>query len=441
MAIVHFVNRPRSQTKAGTLFVLRYTTQDKKTVAEDGIKYVTGVNCNPRTAYTEFQNTKRLHKKNEGRQYYHFVQSFPIGENVTPAEAHEIALRFIDEAELFKGYEVVVATHCDRDHIHSHFVMNSVNMESGKKFHISENDIRNLMKISDSIIEQYGLSICEPKPRGTTKGIGNNEMHTLLKGESWKLELALTIDACMKQAKSKKHFIWLMEQEGYQVKWTAERKNITYTCPNGKKCRDSKLHEEKYLKERMEYEFRIRAQIICGLQARSSSGEQDSGKGRAYGYDNREQLESDNRTQQHDDRMAELDIESARATRQERRDDRSSSTSDQFDEAREREDTRFDQDNGERDARGYAEDGTTGWESEREELFFSAEHQDGNNSFYQEALRDFDSGQLDGIITGAYFVADLQNLIDDDGEIIDCTTRHFAPERKKKEQGHTMGGM
>ena len=440
MAIIHFVNRPRSQNKAGMLFVLRYCMLDKKTTDTDGRKYVTGINCTPQSAYAEFLSTKRLHKNDDGRQYYHFVQSFPIGEDITPSLAHEIALRFATEAEMFKGYEITVSTHCDRQHVHTHFVMNSVNMDSGKKFHINTNDITNLMKFSDSIISEYGLSVLEPKPKQKyTKGIGNGEMHTLQKGQSWKLELAITIDQCMKQAKSKKHFIWLMEQEGYKVKWTDERKNITYTCPNGKKCCDDKLHESKYLKERMEYEFRIRAEILCGLQERSHATEQDGGEGYSYGNDSREQLESDYRTQQYDDRLDELDIDTARGTRQEGRDDWSSAASDQFDEARERQTPRLDQDNGERDARGYAEDGETGWEPEREELFFSAEHQDGNDSFYQEALRDFDSGKLDIVIGGAYLAADIQNLIDDDGEIIDCTTRHYG-ERKKK-QGMSMGGM
>lgn len=440
MAIVHFVNRPRSQNKAGMLFVLRYCMLDKKTIAMDGRKYVTGINCTPQSAYTEFLSTKRLHRKDDGRQYYHFVQSFPIGEDVTPKLAHEIALRFVTEAEMFKGYEITVSTHCDRQHVHSHFVMNSVNMESGKKFHINTNDIENLMKISDNIIAEYGLSVLQPKPKSDlTKGIGNGEMHTLQKGQSWKLELAITIDQCMKQAKSKKHFIWLMEQEGYKVKWTAERKNITYTCPNGKKCCDDKLHESKYLKENMEYEFGLRNQIICGLQTGRNSTEQDCGAGNPYGHSNREQLESDNRTQPVDDRVDELDLTAAGIPGNKKRDDRSSSAADQSNEAGKRKDAFFDKEYGDGDSGEFTVDRETGWESERNDLFFSAECQDGNDRFYEEALRDFDSGKLDGIITGAYLAADIQNLIDDDGEIIDCTTRHFETRKKKDEM--TMGGM
>ena len=110
-----------------------------------------GVNCTPQSAYTEFNNTKRLYDKNDGRLYYHFVQSFSVDENISPQTAHEIALRFAEETQKFNGFEIVVSTHCDRNHIHSHFVMNSVNADTGKKFHISEKEVEMLMKISDNI--------------------------------------------------------------------------------------------------------------------------------------------------------------------------------------------------------------------------------------------------------------------------------------------------
>ena len=77
-----------------------------------------------------------------------------------------------------------------------------------------------------------------------------------------------TIDECMKYAESREQFIILMKSEGYDVHWTDSRKNITYTTPSGKKCRDDKLHEEKYLKERMEKEFEQRAKVIFeGIEA------------------------------------------------------------------------------------------------------------------------------------------------------------------------------
>ncbi|MGN0494523.1 MAG: relaxase/mobilization nuclease domain-containing protein [Acutalibacteraceae bacterium] len=262
MAIIHFINRPKSQTSDGLSFVLRYTMQDKKTVTEDGVKYVSGVNCTPQSAYTEFNNTKKFFGKTEGRQYYHFVQSFSVDEKISPETAHEIALRFAQETEKFKGFEIVVSTHCDRNHIHSHFVMNSVNAETGKKFHITEREIEMLMRVSDNICREYGLSIVNPNPSSKrVKPMSDREYRSAVKGESWKIQLEAVISNAMQTAASKEQFILLMEEEGYQVKWTDTRKNITYTTPDGKLCRDNKLHLQKFLKENMEYEFKIRQEI------------------------------------------------------------------------------------------------------------------------------------------------------------------------------------
>ncbi len=263
MAIIHFINRPKSQNAKGLGFVLRYTMQDAKT-AYEGQKFVTGVNCTPASAATEFQNTKRLFHKTDGRQYYHFIQSFAVDEDISPTTAHEIALRLAEESEKLKGFEMVISTHCDRDHIHSHFVMNSVSTETGKKFHISQSDIEQLMQVSDKLCMEYGLSVLTPATEKKSDSLTDREYRSAVKGQSWKLRLMAVIDDCMARARSKRHFIEMMEAEGYQVKWTAERKSITYTTPTGMRCRDDRLHEEKYLKRRMEDEFRIRAALLAG---------------------------------------------------------------------------------------------------------------------------------------------------------------------------------
>ena len=61
------------------------------------------------------------------------------------------------------------------------------------------------------------------------------EYHTALKGQSWKLRLMNTIDACMKYAADKDAFVSLMASEGYAVRWESGRKYITYTTPDGHK--------------------------------------------------------------------------------------------------------------------------------------------------------------------------------------------------------------
>lgn len=88
------------------------------------------------------------------------------------------------------------------------------------------------------------------------------EYRSAVRGESWKFLLMNTIDLCMKKAKTKDEFIQEMEKRGYQVRWEPTRQAITYTTPKGKKCRDNRLHENKYRKEVMEFEFRIREAIV-----------------------------------------------------------------------------------------------------------------------------------------------------------------------------------
>jgi hypothetical protein len=258
MAIVHFVNYKRgTQSRAAMRGVMLYVMQEKKTAWEDG-PLVSGINCQPQSVYDDFINTKLLYHKDGGVMFYHMVQSFPKGAAVDPRQAHEAARRL---AEYFDGCEVLVCTHVDREHIHSHCVINSVNFETGKKLHMAKEQLQELMRRNDAICQEMGLPVFEPTAQ-QARGMSGAEYHTALKGQSWKLRLMNTIDECMKYAADKDAFVSLMASEGYAVRWESARKYITYTTPDGLKCRDNKLHEEKYCKEAMEREFRIRAELI-----------------------------------------------------------------------------------------------------------------------------------------------------------------------------------
>ena len=258
MAIVHFVNYKRgTQSRAAMRGVMLYVMQEKKT-AWEGAPLVSGINCQPQSVYDDFLNTKLLYHKDGGVMFYHMVQSFPKGTAVDPRQAHEAARRL---AEYFDGCEVLVCTHVDREHIHSHCVINSVNFETGKKLHMAKEQLQELMRRNDAICLEMGLPVFDA-PTQQARGMSGAEYHTALKGQSWKLRLMNTIDECMKYAADKDAFVSLMASEGYTVRWENGRKYITYTTPEGMRCRDSKLHEEKYCKEAMEREFRIRAELI-----------------------------------------------------------------------------------------------------------------------------------------------------------------------------------
>ena len=277
MPIIHFINN-KTQTAGGMKNVLNYVSRKEKTVSEDK-RFVTGVNCSPETALDEMTATKNLYHKPNGRLYYHLVQSFSSGYEIEPELAHKIAVELAEKA--FNKYEVVVATHIDREHIHSHLVMNSVSFEDGKKYHSNKESVEQLMKLSDEICQRYGVHVLDtPKKKMNRDYLSDSEYRSAKRGESFKWELMNVINQVMKQAKSKKQFCYMMKQQGYDVRWEDNRKYITYTCPNKRKCRDNKLHGEKYRMENMEYEFEtrriaadVRQGIVgCGGNSASSVG-------------------------------------------------------------------------------------------------------------------------------------------------------------------------
>ena len=236
--------------------VMRYVSQVSKTLW-DGQRLICGIGCQPETAFDEFLSTKLLHHKDGGVMFYHMVQSFPKGADVDPCTAHEAARRL---AEYFEGCEVLVCTHTDREHIHSHCIINSVNFETGKKVHMADAQIQALRVRNDQICEELGLPKFQRDEQKCSRGMSNAEYYTADRGESWKFELMRVIDECMRCAGSREEFLILLRSEGYDATWTDSRKNITYVTPDGRKCRDSKLHMEKYLKENMEAEFGYRTE-------------------------------------------------------------------------------------------------------------------------------------------------------------------------------------
>ena len=236
--------------------VMRYVSQLSKTLW-DGQQLVSGIDCQPETAFDEFLSTKLLHHKDGGVMFYHMVQSFPKGADIDPCAAHEAARRL---AGYFEGCEVLVCTHTDREHIHSHCIINSVNFETGRKVHMADEQIQELRIRNDQICEELGLPKFQRDSQRQSRGMSNAEYYTASKGESWKFELMRVIDECMRCAGNREEFLVLLRSEGYNATWTDGRKNITYTTPEGRKCRDSKLHIEKYLKENMEAEFGYRTE-------------------------------------------------------------------------------------------------------------------------------------------------------------------------------------
>lgn len=251
----------KPQTKADLKRVLNYITDLEKTNPE----LISGLNCSTRQAYEDMLLTKQLHNKTTGRQFKHYVHSYSVREtNLTPEIAHEISMKLLAH-EKFKDYQILVATHVDKDHIHTHYVINSVNLETGKKWNQSTKDMLSIREYSNELCKEYGLKYSIPplkKVNFKEKSISTGEYRAKEKNQSWKTEAFYAINDCRKTAVSKKDFISKLESLGYKVRWEDSRKNITFTLPNGKKLNSDKLYPPKnFTKEALLKNFAINKQI------------------------------------------------------------------------------------------------------------------------------------------------------------------------------------
>ena len=252
MATVMYIPEHR-QNRYAMRAVINYCMQEYKTFDKQTKRnLIGGVNCDGANSFREFMATKKIYGKDNGFFFYHYAQSFSPKEKITPEQAHEIALEFAEKA--WSGHEVLVTTHCDREHIHSHFVINSVGFESGKKLRQSPSKLKQLRKLSDEICIAHGFSVLQPY-QGGKNSMSSREYRARLRGNSWKEKLANDIDKAMEFSGSKDEFIRNMSILGYHMTWSDERKYLTFHCPNGKSCRDIKLHDDKYLKDNIECEL------------------------------------------------------------------------------------------------------------------------------------------------------------------------------------------
>ena len=191
-----------------------------------------GINCsqNYKEIPKQFYETKEFFNKNGGRLYKHYVQSFAPNE-VKKEDVIEIAKKWAERA--FKGYEVFIAVHNDKKHLHAHFVVNSVSFENGKKLHESKKDLQEKKRINDEICLEYGIeNKFKPKPRGEIITFDNQKYQIIKKGADI-TALAENILENMKISKSKEEFINSMKNSGYQVEWNDNKKNVVFTIsPN-----------------------------------------------------------------------------------------------------------------------------------------------------------------------------------------------------------------
>ena len=186
----------------------------------------TCLNCENESAESlakQFYVTRKAFKKDDDILAHHYVQSFSPNENVTPELAHQIGVELMKKVA--PNFQVIVSTHVDKDHIHNHIVINSVNMVTGNKWYRNKNSIENMWKESDSLCRKYGLSTIEKK--SGLRGIDQTTQKLAEKGQSWKVELCKALDEVTSLCNRKDNFIHYMEVKGFKITRYGE-KDITF---------------------------------------------------------------------------------------------------------------------------------------------------------------------------------------------------------------------
>lgn len=202
--------------------VIRYAVNSEKTQEkgnEDGTplhRFVSGINCSPATARDEMLAVKKRFGKKDGTVAYHGYQSFAPGE-ATPELAHEIGVKL---ATRLWGdrYQVIVATHLDKEnHLHNHFVLNTVSFVDGIKYHRTRKDYHDMQTVSDALCREYGLSVIEHPQQGRGKQYGEWRAEQEQR-PTWRGLIRSDIDEAIRQAMTERQFFDALRKKGYAMK-------------------------------------------------------------------------------------------------------------------------------------------------------------------------------------------------------------------------------
>lgn len=186
-----------------------------------------GINCNEnyKEVASEFLETKKYFNKIEGRQYRHYIQSFSPNE-ISKDKVLEIAIKWAEKA--FPNHEIFIAVHNDKEHLHSHFIVNTVNFETGKKLHEAINNLAFRKELNDDICISYGINNKElTRQKGDIVSYDRNKYQIIKKGADI-TRLAESIIKNMQISSSKEKFISNMQKDGYITDWKENKKHISF---------------------------------------------------------------------------------------------------------------------------------------------------------------------------------------------------------------------
>ena len=213
--VIDYVINPEKTTKDGDYQELhKLDGYEKLNYETEEECFVSSLNCSTHRPYKDMMLTKELYGKKSGILGYHAFQSFKEGE-ITPTQAHLIGVKLAEEI-WGDRFEVIVSTHTNCKHIHNHFVINSVSFKDGKKYHDSRETYALIREVSDTLCEEYGLSVVKDKK--VKKVNYDNYYQSYSKKTNYHTFAKQDLDRAIGMAVSYKDFINIVEKMGYEIK-------------------------------------------------------------------------------------------------------------------------------------------------------------------------------------------------------------------------------
>ncbi|MFF3924020.1 relaxase/mobilization nuclease domain-containing protein [Paenibacillus lactis] len=210
--VLDYARNPDKTSPDSLQHALGYAKAEAKTEKQ---LYVSGVNCDPLTAYEQMQRIKRQFQKTDGIVAFHGYQSFAPGE-ATPEIAHVIGVKLAQEL-WGNRFEVVVATHLDKDHLHNHFVLNSVSFIDGKRYYDNKASYARMRQVSDRLCKEHALSVIEQPESGKAKHYGEWKAEQENRS-TWRGLIREDIDTAIAASMTMTQFFATLQKQGYAIK-------------------------------------------------------------------------------------------------------------------------------------------------------------------------------------------------------------------------------
>ena len=238
--------------------------------------YVTTHLCSRENAHKEFELTKKQFNSKTKTLAHHLIQSF-VPEEVSFEEAHQVGIELCEKI-LDGKYEYVLATHIDKDHIHNHIIFNSIDVDGGKVYHSYYGSYMNIRNQSDKLCKEHNLSVIDQETQREINEIKRRKFVNWYdwnedkKGNSYKSRLQFDMDRVIQKAINWEHFLKIMEQYGYEIKFG---KHIAFKQKNQQRFTRAKTIGTNYTEEKIKERIRNKDKEIGEFVDKTKYGNQD----------------------------------------------------------------------------------------------------------------------------------------------------------------------